>query len=78
MVIRSISAWITAIRPVSMAIQSLNLECSIRRRHAVFLFCHWLRSSRDSARAPDGWWMILTPVSRLFWFCPPDPPALKV
>jgi hypothetical protein len=60
-----------------MASHSLNFGVSTMRRKAARLFWSWLRSSRDSPRAPDGWWMTLVPVSRLFWFWPPLPPERK-
>lgn len=67
-----------AMRPVSMRSHRSNWGVLTIRRNAARLFCNWERSSRDSPRAPDGWWMTRTPVSRLFWFWPPLPPERKV
>ena len=38
----------------------------------------WLRSSRATTRRPEGRCTSRTPLSVVFWCCPPGPPARKV
>lgn len=48
------------------------------RLNAASLFRRCSRSSAEYPTAPDGGWVILTAVCRLFLFWPPAPPVLAI